>query len=91
MRDLNLGPESKKLIERWRKADSPAVEIGHELVAMLERWIEVAWCWPDACPSQICGGPHVKVRYEFDKTTEVIEPANRVGETFPDAKHTIIA
>jgi hypothetical protein len=105
MRDLNLGPDSRKLIDNFntleakRRADDGAAYTENTgniaacataMAAMLQRWIEVAWCWPDACPSQICGGPHVKVRYDFDKTVEVMEPANRVGETFPDAKYTVV-
>jgi hypothetical protein len=105
MRNLNLGPDSRKLIENFRKIeaqrsqDDGAAYTEHTgniaacataMAAMLARWIEVAWCWPDACPSQICGGPHVKVKYDFDKTVEVIEPANQVGETFPEAPYHVI-
>jgi hypothetical protein len=96
MRDLNLGPDSKRLVDKYNynrgreHPDQALIDAADDMAAMLARWIEVAWCWPDACPSQICGGPHVKVRYDFDKTVEVIEPKNQVGETFPDAKHTVV-
>jgi hypothetical protein len=93
MRDLNLGPDSRDLIKKYR---DPVYHQGNRSVvadnmaAMLERWMEVGWCWPDSSPARICGGPHVKVKYEFNQSVEVIEPANKVGETFPDAKYTII-
>jgi hypothetical protein len=96
MRDLNLGPDTRKLIDKYKgnrdkeHPSQPLIDAADDLVAMLERWLNVGWCWPDACPANICGGPHVKVRYDFDKTVEVIEPANEVGGTFPDAKYTIL-
>lgn len=97
MRDLNLGPDSKRLIERYNRIDKlqtsdklDMIAVAGAMAKMLERWIDVAWCWPDACPATICGGPHVKVKYEFNRGTEVIEPVNKVGETFPDAKYIII-
>jgi hypothetical protein len=93
MRDLNLGPDSKKLVERYRDPTrNPGARnnVADQMALMLERWMEVAWCWQCASPVRICGGPHVKVRYDFDKTTEIIEPANKVGETFPDASYTIV-
>jgi hypothetical protein len=100
MRNLNLGPDSKQLAIKFntldrdqRTMEAKADEIynvARLMAAMLKRWVEVAWCWPDSCPAQMCGGPHVKVKYDFDKTVEVIEPANKVGETFPDAKFTIL-
>jgi hypothetical protein len=99
MRDLNLGPDTRKLVKRWRDdvdsttlAEFPAKvsDIGDDMVAMLERWLNVGWCWPDACPATICGGPHVKVRYEFDKTVDVIEPIHKVGTTFAETPHHVI-
>jgi hypothetical protein len=100
MRDLNLGPDSQKLIDAFRALDRDQRVIAAKadelymsaigMARMLERWIEVAWCWPDACPARICKGPHVRVRYENSKTIEVIEPIDRVGETFPGDKFTII-
>jgi hypothetical protein len=94
MRDLNLGPDTRKLIARWSDVSKlqtdPAVAIAMDMAAMLERWIEVGWCGPDACPATICGGPHVKVRYDFDRTVDVIEPANQVGTTFAEAPYHVI-
>jgi hypothetical protein len=94
MRDLNLGPDSKSLVERFRKESKDSkneiVEVANDMAKMLERWYEVAWCVPDACPAQICGGPHVKVRYDFDKTVDVIEPAHKVGETFKETPYHVI-
>jgi hypothetical protein len=98
LRDLNLGPDSKKLIDQYHRAagSSTGVEAGYavklavDMAKMLERWIEVGWCWPDACPATICGGPHVKVRYDFDKTVDVIEPAHKVGTTFPETPYHVI-
>jgi hypothetical protein len=106
MRELNLGPDSKRLVERYRKIDEPFVQdkkdwqakakLAHEMAAMLERWMTVAWCWPDNCPATICGGPHVKVRYEDDrmgnqkKPVEVIEPYNKIGTTFPEVPYHVI-
>lgn len=100
MRDLNLGPDSKRLIERYRKIDEPFVqdkkdwqakaELAADMIQMLERWVELCWCWVDAAPARICGGPHVRVRYTNSKLIEVIEPVEHVGETFPDVPYTII-
>jgi hypothetical protein len=95
VRDLNLGPDTKRLIERFgsMKIEGPPGKLAmltQEMRLMLERWLEVGWCWPDACPATICGGPHVKVRYTMGRLTEVIEPADKVGETFPDVPHTVI-
>jgi hypothetical protein len=96
LRDLNLGPDTRKLINRWSKAGPAAGDISHEMAAMLERWITVAWCWPDACPAAVCAGPHVKVRYEDDrmgsqkKPVEVIEPYNKIGTTFPEVPYHVI-
>ena len=100
MRDLNLGPDSKKLIERYRTLDrdqrtieqksDELYSLGCQMANMLERWNTIGWCWPDACPAQVCGGPHVKVVYATDSTVEVIEPYNKIGETFPDVPHTVV-
>lgn len=100
MRDLNLGPDSRNMVERYRKLDSDQRTIEQkaneiyslacQMANMIERWTEVGWCWIDAAPARICGGPHVRVRYTNSKLVEVIEPANKVGETFPDVPHTII-
>lgn len=98
MRDLNLGPDSKKLIERFNAIDpepgaldkADLVILAREMSRMLERWNNIGWCWPDACPAQVCGGPHVKVVYATDSTVEVIEPYNKIGETFPDVPHTVV-
>lgn len=106
MRDLNLGPETRRLIERWRKIDRQAPGDEQAIVAiamitsdmsrMLERWMDVAWCWHDASPARVCGGPHVRVKYQHDRMgqesrpIEIIEPADKVGETFPDVPYTII-
>jgi hypothetical protein len=111
MRDLNLGPDTRKMIERYndrckREApdfNAPAVETleaaAHEMAAMLKRWMTIAWCWTDACPATICGGPHVRVVYEQDalgfakpfKRVEVIEPYNKIGTTFKDVPFHVIA
>ena len=103
MRDLNLGPDTKRLIERYRVADRSTVtdedlihHIASDMVFMLERWLDVGWCWPDACPAQVCGGPHFRVKYQHNNMItsvnpiEVIEQAQHVGETFPDVPYTII-
>jgi hypothetical protein len=99
MRDLNLGPESSALISKYKRVaydKGLAADVAGEMARMLERWLDVAWCWPDACPARICGGPHVRVKYQHDRmlTThnpiEVIEQAEHVGETFPDVPYTII-
>jgi len=96
MRDLNLGPDSKRLVDKYKKnrskehPDQPLIDAADDMVAMLERWITVGWCWPDACPATICGGPHVKVRYDFDKTVDVIEPIHKVGTTFAEAPYHVI-
>jgi hypothetical protein len=105
VRDLNLGPNTRKLIQNFHALDAKRLaeggarhientesiaKITGDMVRMLERWLTIAWCWPDACPSQICGGPHVTVRYDFDKTVDVIEPANSIGNTFPEAPYHVI-
>ena len=99
MRDLNLGPDSKRLIDRYNRADGDeglSAAIAGDMAKMLERWLDVGWCWPDACPAQICGGPHFRVKYQHDRMItsanpiEVIEQAQHVGETFPDVPYTII-
>ena len=101
VRDLNLGPETKKLTDRFHAAEHQdgrtiSYAFATEMAKMLERWLDVAWCWPDACPARICNGPHFRVRYQHDKlgadhnTVEIIEPANHVGETFPDVPYTIV-
>jgi hypothetical protein len=104
MRDLNLGPDSKHLVQNYRAlskgkptdGSDPINMVASEMALMLERWINVAWCWPDACPATICGGPHVKVKYHPDampntgKPVEVIEPANKVGQTFPEVPYHVI-
>jgi len=95
MRDLNLGPDTRKLIERFlsMEVEGPPGKLAmitREMQLILERWLDVAWCWPDACPATICGGPHVKVRYDFDKTVDVIEPAHKVGTTFAEAPYHVI-
>jgi len=94
LRDLNLGPDTKRLVERYRTVEvensQQLREHADNMVAMLERWIEVGWCWVCASPATVCGGPHVKVRYTMGRLTEVIESANKVGETFPDVPHTVI-
>jgi hypothetical protein len=97
MRDLNLGPDTRKLIERWHGIEWPptvnnddALRTAGEMAKMLERWIEVAWCGPDACPATVCGGPHVKVRYDFDNTVDVIEPIHKIGTTFAEAPYHVI-
>jgi hypothetical protein len=101
LRDLNLGPDSKKLVERFRsmKIEGPPgrlAMITQEMATMLDRWITVGWCWPDACPATICGGPHFKVRYEDDKMgeqkkpIEVIEPYSKIGTTFPEVPYHVI-
>lgn len=100
MRDLNLGPESKKLIERYntldrdqRSSEDKAYEwysLAMAMSKMLERWNTIAWCWPDNCPAQICGGPHFKVTYkDNDFTQEVIEPYNNLGSTFANVPYTV--
>ncbi len=93
VRDLNLGPDTRKLIKRYRDpASNPGARnnVADEMALMLERWLTVAWCGPDACPATICGGPHVKVRYDFDRTVDVIEPAHKVGTTFAEAPYHVI-
>jgi hypothetical protein len=106
MRDLNLGPDSKRLVERYREftqGELPLKEAhvvlalqANSMAAMLERWITVGWCWPDACPATICGGPHVKVRYEDNRMgstfrpCEVIEPYNQIGTTFKEVPYRVI-
>ncbi|HWI70135.1 MAG TPA: hypothetical protein VNS88_17515 [Nitrospiraceae bacterium] len=106
MRDLNLGPDSRKLIERYRKLDrdqrtieAKADEIyslACQMTNTLERWIDIAWCWPDAAPARICGGPHVRVKYQHDRMgqntrpVEIVEHINHVGEMYPDTPYTII-
>jgi hypothetical protein len=106
MRDLNLGPDSKKLIEQFRALDSDQRTIerkadelysyASQMAKMLERWLDLAWCWTDACPAQVCKGPHFRVKYQHDRMVtshnpiEVIEQAQHVGETFPDVPYTIV-
>lgn len=93
MRDLNLGPDSRDLIAKYKRQaydKEMAAALASDMAAMLERWIELCWCWPDAAPARICGGPHVKVRYQNSRLIEVVEPANQVGETFPDVPYTIV-
>jgi hypothetical protein len=96
MRDLNLGPDTKALIAKYRAQEDDRTFLTDDMADMLERWLDVAWCWPDACPARICGGPHVRVKYQHDRMNtspnpiEVIEPATHVGETFPDVPYTII-
>jgi hypothetical protein len=106
MRDLNLGPDTRKLADNFRALDRDQRTIeakANELYSaacqmtnMLERWLTVGWCWPDACPAAVCGGPHVEVEYEFDKTnhpvgnTAVIEPYNKIGTTFPEVPYHVV-
>jgi hypothetical protein len=106
MKDLNLGPDSKRLVDQFRKLDrdqrtieSKADEtysLACQMTNMLERWMTIAWCWPDNCPAQICSGPHVRVKYHHESTRhgvrpiEVIEPYNHIGERFPGVPYTII-
>lgn len=97
MRDLNLGPDTRKLIERYNRIDRAQtpdhehlVFVAADMMRMLERWIEVGWCWVCANPATICHGPHVKVRYDFDRTVDVIEPINKVGTTFAEAPYHVI-
>jgi hypothetical protein len=96
MRDLNLGPESKKLIDKYRASRDDKSFVADDMADMLERWLDVAWCWTDAGPARICGGPHVRVKYQHDRMitsnnpVEVIEQVQHAGETFPDVPFTII-
>jgi hypothetical protein len=105
MRDLNLGPDSRALIASYNVANGEEIKafrlaeiakVAADMSKMLERWLDIGWCWPDACPAQICGGPHFRVKYQHDRmlTThnpvEVIEQAQHVGETYPDVPYTII-
>jgi hypothetical protein len=106
LRDLNLGPDSKKLVERYRKLDrdqrtievkaDEIYSLACQMANALERWIDVAWCWVDAAPASICGGPHVRVKYQHDrmgeatKPIEAIEQVDHVGETFPGIPYTVI-
>jgi hypothetical protein len=95
VRDLNLGPDTKKLIKNWRvidkhepRDDMMIAACATAMAALLERWLDVAWCWIDACPATICEGPHVRVRYQDDamgkqgKAVEVVEHVKYVGDTF---------
>jgi len=97
LRDLNLGPDTKRLIGQYRAArENRDVTLNDislfatQMAAMLERWLTVGWCWVCACPATVCGGPHVKVRYEFDKTVDIIEPINKVGTTFTETPYHVI-
>ena len=98
MRDLNLGPESRKLVERYRKTSDQKLGsyFAAEMSKLLERWTDIAWCWIDAAPARICGGPHVRVKYQLDSTghgvrpMEYIEQVDHVGETFPGIPYTVI-
>jgi len=97
MRDLNLGPDTKRLVQNFNHIVKHTPHDGTvisacavAMAAMLERWLNVGWCWPDACPATVCGGPHVKVRYDFDKTVDVIEPIHKVGTTFAEAPYHVI-
>ena len=99
MRNLDLGPETRRLIEEYKRQaydKEMAAALAGNMVKLLERWMEVSWCWVDAAPARICGGPHVRVKYQHDRMgqdprpTEIIEPADHIGETFPDVPYTII-
>lgn len=106
MKDLNLGPESKRLIEHYERDcvreppdfHKPAIETleaaCRAMADMLKRWNTVCWCWPDNCPAQICEGPHFKVVYKIQgddrNTIEVIEPYNKLGSTHPDVPFTVV-
>lgn len=98
MRDLNLGPDTRKLIKRYQETSDQKLGdyFAAEMAKMLERWMTISWCWPDNCPAQICSGPHVRVKYQHDKMgsdprpIEVIEPYNHIGERFPGVPYTII-
>jgi hypothetical protein len=103
MRDLNLGPDTKKLIEHYKQfcQSKTTLELAHahlsvqarNMAAMLERWVEAGWCWVDACPAWICNGPHVMVRYRDPangKEFDIIEPVSRVGTTFEGMQHAIV-
>jgi hypothetical protein len=98
MRDLNLGPESRKLINKYKSnrgkehPDQPLIDAADNMATMLEHWVEAGWCWVDACPAWICSGPHVKVQYTqlITGVVEVIEPANRAGTTFEGEEYVII-
>lgn len=97
MRDLDLGPKSKSVLERWAAVAAPNVHdpaeaymLGLEMADLLHRWVDDSWCWIDASPARICGGPHFKVTYVTDdRTDEVIEQADHVGEMFPGVPYTV--
>jgi len=103
MRDLNLGPDTARLVQNYRTIRehpeatlSDITMIATQMGAMLERWITVGWCWPDCCPAAVCGGPHVTVHYEDDrmgsvfKPCDVVEPYNRIGTTFPEVPYRVV-
>ena len=99
MKDLNLGPDSRQIIARYKRVaydKEMSASIASEMAAMLERWMEAEWCWHDSSPAHICGGPHVQVRYADDKAGSkfkaitVVEKYDRVGTTFPEVPHHVI-
>lgn len=98
MRDLNLGPDTKKLIKRYHETSDQKLGdyFAAEMTKLLERWMDIAWCCIDAAPAHTCGGPHVRVKYQHDRMgmpsrpAEVIEQINHVGEMFPGVPYTVI-
>ena len=100
MRNLNLGPDTKAIISRYEIARAQGsnnmegiMVCASAMAKILERWMEVGWCWVCAAPASVCSGPHVRVSYKStvsNKPLEVIEPIDKVGETFPDVPYTII-
>jgi hypothetical protein len=97
MKDLNLGPDSQRLVKQFKsmKVEGPPGRLAiltNEMSTLLERWVNDSWCWPDAAPARICGGPHVLVRYFSNDgpAIDIVEPMSRAGETFPGVEHVII-
>lgn len=89
MRDLNLGPDTRELVRRYQniKVENAQQlrEHADNMSRMLERWIDIAWCWVDAAPATICGGPHVKIviqdREEVIVTARQADRINASGDT----------
>lgn len=102
MRNHDLGPKTRTILGKFNDlSGNPELDytelalVTFKMSQLLQRWMDMAWCWVDAAPARICGGPHVRVIYAQGspdnpkQPLEVIEPFNHVGETFPDVPFTI--
>jgi hypothetical protein len=100
MKDLDLGPASRQLLDRYerlihtpgnRRKPGEESDLFKDMVDILRGWMDDSWCWVDAAPARICGGPHFKVKYQAPdgKTDEVVEQVNHIGEMYPGVPYIV--